>query len=52
MIFLIAFVALAFAYYFMQKDKIRRQEKNERIKNKQQQLLDMLRANKEKDSSK
>lgn len=45
MIFIISFIAIVFAYYFMQKDRIRREE----MRNKQQELLDRIRAKRDKD---
>ena len=40
MILLISFVAIAFAYYFMQKDRLKREERRERMREKRQELLE------------
>jgi len=40
MILLISFIAIAIAYYFMQKDRIKREERRERMREKRQELLE------------
>lgn len=50
MILIIAFISVAFAYYFIQKDKIKRAERQGRMKRKQEELLERLRSNKKFDS--
>lgn len=40
----LTFIALAFAYYFIQKDRIRRKERREKMKDKQQELLERIRS--------
>ena len=51
MVFITIFIGIAFAYYFIQKDRIRREERHEKMQEKQQELIDMLRARNEKDQS-
>ena len=40
MIFLISFVAIAIAYYFMQKERIKKEQRRESMREKRQELLD------------
>lgn len=44
MVFIAAFISLAIAWYFMQKDRIRREERRERIREKQEELLERIRS--------
>lgn len=44
MIFIAAFVAIAIGFYFIQKNKIRSEERRESMQIKQQELLDKLRS--------
>lgn len=45
-ILLSVFIALSFFYYFKQKQKIRREERRDRLLEKQQELLEALRNKK------
>jgi hypothetical protein len=43
-ILILIFISLSFAYYFNQKAKIRREQRHDRYLEKQQELVDRLRA--------
>jgi Flp pilus assembly protein TadB len=49
MIILIAIIALAFAYYFMQRERIRREDRRERMQEKHEELLNILRSRENKE---
>jgi septation ring formation regulator EzrA len=40
MILVISFVAIAVAYYFMQKERIKKEQRRETMREKRQELLD------------